>query len=123
MYDELRQIRELIDNAFVQLPQGAINARDGLEKAFTLINRLEASENDWQGTEIIISRIYNSLQLAKSAEEFKRAFDEGGALIGQYAYRYSEEIRKDRDYRKRLTMDFHDAVNAEAEKRKKAGNV
>jgi hypothetical protein len=43
---------------------------------------------------------------------------ECGALIGQYAYRYSEDIRKERDYWKKLAMDFHDAVHAEAEKRK-----
>lgn len=40
------------------------------------------------------------------------------ALIGQYAYRYSEDIRKERDYWRKLAMDFHDAVHAEVEKRK-----
>lgn len=39
-------------------------------------------------------------------------------LIGQYAYRYSEDIRKERDYWRKLAMDFHDAVHAEVEKRK-----
>jgi hypothetical protein len=32
------------------------------------------------------------------------------SLIGQYAYRYSEDIRKDRDYWKKTAESLHDAI-------------
>jgi DNA repair exonuclease SbcCD ATPase subunit len=44
--------------------------------------------------------------------------NECAALIGQYAYRYNEEIRKDRDYWKHLAEAFHDAVHQHVDNHK-----
>ena len=44
--------------------------------------------------------------------------EEVGALIGQYAYRYTEDIRKDRDYWKDTATAFHDAIHQHIENHK-----
>jgi hypothetical protein len=87
--DDLRTIREVLEEFAEDGP------RQGITVALEALARLEAREAEMAGTIDLISAIQKKigLQVAGDKAFFDRA--EIGAMIGQYAYRYSEGMRLD----------------------------
>ena len=73
---------------------------EGWDKALAALSRLEA----------IATEIPDTAKLAAQIRDDKIGDNHAGMLIGQYAYRYSEDIRKDRDEWKALAEGYVKAV-------------
>ena len=102
--DELQTIREVLEEFAENGP------RPGLTVALAALSRLEARAAEMPDTAEIIESIrgvfpHDGMLLSR---------EECGALIGQYAYRYSEDIRKDRDewraFAVRLAGELNDKI-------------
>jgi hypothetical protein len=107
--DELQTIREALvwiqdfGRSFVDneaADRCASKARDAL----AALARLEALAGEMPDTAELAARIRGD----------KIGDNHAGMLIGQYAYRYSEDIRKDRDEWKAMAEDFARAIMAKA---------
>jgi hypothetical protein len=109
--DELDKIRRALEWANARYDETTM-VLDALEALTNFESRALLGEPE------IIERIRAMDRDPDSPGKFRYGTPYCGALIGQYAYRYSEGIQKERDYWKALAMDFHDAVHAEAEKQK-----
>lgn len=92
--DELQTIREVLEEFAEDGP------RPGLTVALAALSRLEARAAEMPDVKAIIKAI----RIGNLSEA------EAGALIGHYARLYSEDIRKERDEWKQLSMDL--AVSA-----------
>ena len=105
--NELQTIREAAEKLedVVMAPAGWTIV-DEIKKALAI---LEAREASFATAEEIVGSIIDN-----------RAPDRAicAALIGQYAYRYSEDIRKDRDYWKKTAESLHDALLQHVENHK-----
>jgi hypothetical protein len=117
--DELQMIREALDlghqlaedHAFLGICAKTTEALAALSCLETLAAEMpDTSKIVWE-----IDRICNDPE--HKAPNDSRV-DEAGVLIGQYAYRYSEDIRKDRDYWQKTAIAFHDAVHQHIENHK-----
>ena len=106
---EIRAINAKL-NDIVMSPEGW-NIVDEVDAALATLEalvRLEAREAELVlDTAEIVERIRGVLP----HDGMLLSREECGALIGQYAYRYSEDIRKERDKWKALAEKFRDAVN------------
>ena len=96
--DELQTIREALEEFAEDGP------RPGLTVALAALSRLEARARTNIDTADIVERIWKHELLPIDS----------AALIGQYAYRYCEEIRKDRDHWRKLVIDVYDTVSDDA---------
>ena len=92
--DDLRTIREVLEEFAEDGP------RQGITVALEALSRLEARAAEMPDVKAIIKAI----RIGNLSEA------EAGALIGHYARLYSEDIRKERDEWKQLSMDL--AVSA-----------
>jgi hypothetical protein len=111
--DELKQIRNYIEGC----PRKSITDKRDRSIALEALTRLEA-QSYLGGAEIVARIRSEDINNPASPRLYRYGEPYCGALIGQYAYRYSEDIRKERDLWQGLAMQFHDAVHAEVEKRK-----
>ena len=102
--DELQTIREAL-KAFDD--ENFHNGNDCTLSSAALgaMERLEARAAEMPDASGLVRRIRGNI------ENVALTHSESAAEIGQYAYRYSEDIRKDRDYWKKIAMAFHDAVH------------
>lgn len=114
--DELQTIREALEDY-------KVNKDWHLgEVALAALSRLEARAAEWPDMTKIIGQIDESIHYDKtfpSLECWKTKEDTVSIIIGQYAYRYSEDIRKDRDEWKKLSMDFLDIIQGKLKGDKK----
>jgi len=100
--DELQTIREALEDY-------KINKDWHLgEVALAALSRLEAFASEWPDAQEIAKRVIEAAHQNIDTDEIDST--EATALVGQYAYRYSEDIRKDRDEWKKLSMDFLDII-------------
>jgi hypothetical protein len=97
--DELKVIREAIEDA------AECNLSSG-EAAIALeaLARLEAVAFEFKSADEVARDIVCTHYLDSEISE-------ASASISRYAYRYSEDIRKERDEWKALATKFRDAVN------------
>jgi hypothetical protein len=102
--DELQTIREALEDY-------KINKDWHLgEVALAALSRLEAFASEWPDAQEIAKRVIEAAHQNIDTDEIDST--EATALIGQYAYRYSEDIRKDRDEWRDLAKDFALAVQS-----------
>jgi hypothetical protein len=97
MNDELSVIREYIES----MPRKSITDKASQSKALAALSRLEARA----------AEMPDAASLANSIRFDDFDTNSAAALIGQYAYRYSEDIRKDRDAWRSLAADYAGAVS------------
>lgn len=86
---------------------------EGWDKALDALSRLEAREAEWPDLSKVIDKIMTkaaALDQSGTANEWIAAKDLAILEISQYAYRYSEDIRKDRDEWKALAEGYVKAV-------------
>ena len=110
--NELQTIREALEMAnmnLIYIPDPLDEKQKKVDKALSALAILEASEAEMPDTAKLIERIRRGIN--PNGKGLPLSSAECGAAIGQYAYRYSEDIRKDRDYWKSIAQAFHDAVH------------
>ena len=105
--DELQTIREALRlmGALVQWSHHRQTMNDALEA----LSRLEVRAAEWPDLSKVIDKIMNKavvLDQSGTANEWIAAKDLAILEISQYAYRYSEDIRKDRDEWKAMAEQF-----------------
>ena len=110
--NELQTIREALGKLYAE---NAIV----IGPALSALDILEAREAELPDTAKLIERIREPRIFDLSiGPDYKMTSARAAAAIGQYAYRYSEDIRKDRDYWQKTAMAFHDAVHQHIENHK-----
>ena len=106
--DELQTIREVLEEFAEDGP------RPGLTVALAALSRLEARAAEMPDTSKIVWEIDRICNDPEHKAPNDSRVDEASALIGQYAYRYSEDIRKDRDewraFAVRLAGELNDKI-------------
>ena len=108
--DELQTIREALEyaNSFGE------EQTDIYSKALAALSRLEARAAEMPDTSKIVWEIDRICNDPEHKAPNDSRVDEASALIGQYAYRYSEDIRKDRDewraFAVRLAGELNDKI-------------
>ena len=108
--NELQTIREALEQLDSWRQEGALEALSILEARMSA--RMSAMLDSSQIADLALNR--GAAMEARdhtSCDEWIEARRVIGAEIGQYAYRYSEDIRKDRDYWQKTATAFHDAVH------------
>lgn len=123
--DELQTIREALESQ-----AKVLEAIDGLstvtenikcnDLALEALSRLEARTAEMPDCGKIADRAMMkgaALEMDDSStgNEWIEVKNRFSAEIGQYAYRYSEDIRKDRDYWKGFAIQFHDTIHKHIE--------
>jgi hypothetical protein len=86
--------------------------------ALEALDVLEAREASFATAGEIVDIIQEEIMEVGGEYIHKISSIEGETLIGQYAYRYSEDIRKDRDYWKKTAESLHDAILQHVENHK-----
>lgn len=108
--DELQTIRAYFDGI-----ESAAYPYISPETALAALSRLEARAAEWPDTAELVDKIREGRSIDNGEfieTEYDNSLDVCGTLIGQYAYRYSEDIRKDRDEWRDLAKDFALAVQS-----------
>lgn len=95
--DELQTIREALEYA----DSFGEEQTDIYTKALAALSRLEARAAEMPEARRLISKIRKGNEV-DGVYQFSTLDREAAAMIGQYAYRYSEAVREDRDYWKSL---------------------
>jgi len=119
--DELQTIRDALEyaNSFGE------EQTDIYSKALAALSRLEALAAEVPDAKEIIDEAMNlgaqEEEATFSIRDWKKEESILAARIGQYAYRYSEDIRKDRDYWKNIVESCGDIIQASIENHKPNG--
>ena len=101
--EELKQIRKALEVSqrhYQENMAGADLPQDSplLDKAFVALARLEAREAEITDAASIANDIFcDGFNAGRNIPHDHKGPMEYAAIIGQYAYRYSEDIRKERD--------------------------
>ena len=115
--DDLQTIREVLE----YYCEHAISMdKDRIENALAALSCLEARAAEMPDAIELVKKIRQGKWHKLSFEippyfEIDLSDKKAAIEIGQYAYRYSEDIRKDRDYWKDTATAFHDAIHQHIE--------
>jgi len=115
--DELQTIREAIKHlAAISAEVWQDGDKNKATSALAALSRLEDRALEMPDAIKIAAKAMGTGGIGSDRQI--EALRELAAEIGQYAYRYSEDIRKDRDYWQKIAMAFHDAVHQHLENHK-----